>query len=56
MLPHVRAIATLGLEKAFLADPGLRAGVLLWHGRVSHPGIATEAGLPCTALADDDLR
>jgi alanine dehydrogenase len=56
VLPHVRAIATLGLEKAFLADPGLRAGVLLWHGRVSHPGIATEAGLPYAALADDDLR
>lgn len=56
VLPHVRAIATRGLAKALLADPGLRAGVLLWRGRVSHPGIAAEAGLPYTALADDDLR
>jgi alanine dehydrogenase len=56
VLPHVRAIATLGLEQALLVDPGLRAGVLLWRGRVNHPGIAAEAGLPYTALADDDLR
>jgi alanine dehydrogenase len=56
VLPYVRAIAALGLEQALLADPGLRAGVLLWRGRVNHPGIAAEAALPYTALADDDLR
>lgn len=56
VLPYARAIATLGLEQALLADAGLRAGVLLWRGRVNHPGIAAEAGLPYTALADDDLR
>jgi len=56
VLPYLRAIATLGLERALLADPGLRAGVLMWRGRVNHPGIAAEAGLPYTALADDDLR
>lgn len=56
VLPHVRAIAMQGLARALIADPGLRAGVLLWRGRVNHPGIATEAGLPYTALADDDLR
>lgn len=56
VLPHVRAIAMQGLARALLADPGLRAGVLLWRGRVNHPGIAAEAGLPYTALADDDLR
>ncbi|HET7730070.1 MAG TPA: FAD-dependent oxidoreductase [Usitatibacter sp.] len=56
VLPYVQAIASLGLGPALLADPGLRAGVLLWRGGVNHPGIAAEAGLPYTALADDDLR
>ena len=56
VLPYLRAIATLGLEQALRADAGLRAGVVLWRGRVNHPGIAAEAGLPYTALADDDLR
>jgi alanine dehydrogenase len=55
-LPYVQTIASLGLGQALGADPGLRAGVLLWHGRVNHPGIAAEAGLPYTALADHDLR
>lgn len=54
--PYVEAIASLGLGRALAVDPGLRAGVLLWRGRVNHAGIAAEAGLPYTALADDDLR
>lgn len=56
VLPYVRAMAALGLGRALAADAGLRAGVLLWRGRATHPGIAAEAGLPYTALADDELR
>lgn len=33
----------------------LREAVLVWEGRVNHPGIAAEAGLPYTALTDAAL-
>jgi alanine dehydrogenase len=56
VLPYARAIAEGGLAPAVRADPALRAGVLMWRGRVSHAGIAAEAGLPYTPLADDALR
>ena len=54
-LPFVRALAAKGIARALLEDAGLRAGVLLWHGRVNHAGIAQEAGLPYTPLSDEDL-
>lgn len=40
---------------ALQRNPELRGGVLLWQGRVNHPGIAAEAGLPYSALTDTDL-
>ena len=42
-LPFVRRLASAGIEAALLADPVLRSGLVLWHGAVSHRGIAEEA-------------
>jgi len=49
-LPWVRLLAGAGVEAALRASPGLLAGVVLWRGRVSHRGIAEEAGLPYTPV------
>lgn len=48
VLPFVRRLASQGIEAALAADPVLRSGLLLWHGAVSHRGIAAEAGLAYT--------
>lgn len=53
--PYVTSLARLGVAGALLADPGLRAGVLLWRGQVCQRGIAAEAGLPYTALSEAQL-
>lgn len=45
-----------GIADAARADPGLAAGVLLWQGRATHAGIASEAGLPCVPLAPGDFE
>ncbi len=55
VLPFALQFATQGVARAVRENPALRAGVLLWKGRVIHPGIAAEAGLPYTALSDSDL-
>jgi alanine dehydrogenase len=49
-LPYVRALAGLGIEAALRASPGLRSGVVLWRGAVSHRGIAEDSGLPYTPV------
>ena len=54
-LPFVASLASLGIAGALRADPRLRAAVLLWNGRVTHPVIAEETRLPYTALSDADL-
>jgi alanine dehydrogenase len=54
-LPYVRELAGRGIAAAVAANPALRAGVLLWRGRVNHAGIAREAGLPYTPLSDAEL-
>ncbi|HEX4944406.1 MAG TPA: alanine dehydrogenase, partial [Usitatibacteraceae bacterium] len=54
-LPYVRALAGKGIARAIREDEGLRAGVLLWRGRFTHQGIASEAGRPFSPLADEDL-
>ncbi len=48
-LPFVRRLASQGIEAALRSDPVLRSGLILWHGTVSHRGIAEEAGLPYTS-------
>ncbi len=55
LLPFVAELASLGIAPALRANPGLRAGVVLWKGRPCHPGIAHGAGLPCTPLSDAAL-
>ncbi len=52
VLPYVLEIASLGVERAVRGNPALRAGVLVWRGVLTHPGIAAEAGLPCAPLQD----
>ncbi len=48
VLPFVRTLAAKGIEAALASDAALREGLLLWHGAVSHRGIAAEAGLAYT--------
>ncbi len=55
VLPYVRALAGKGIARAIREDAGLRAGVLVWRGRFTHPGIAAEAGRAWAALDDGDL-
>lgn len=55
VLPCVQALAGKGISQALREDAGLRAGVLLWRGRVTHEGIAADAGLPFAALAGEDF-
>lgn len=54
-LPFVRELAGKGIARALRENAALRAGVLLWKGRVNHRGITEEAGLPYTPLSDADL-
>ena len=54
-LPFVRELAGKGIGRAVRDNPGLRAAILLWKGRVNHRGIAEEAGLAYTPLSDSDL-
>ena len=53
--PYVLALATSGIAGALREDAGLAAGVLLWKGRATHAGIASEAGLPFAPLVPADL-
>jgi alanine dehydrogenase len=55
VLPYARILAAKGIARAVRDTPDLRAGVVLWHGRAVHEGIAKEAGLPCAPLSDSDL-
>jgi alanine dehydrogenase len=54
-LPFVGEMAAKGIARAVRDNAALRGGVLIWKGRVSHAGIAREAGLAYTALSDSDL-
>lgn len=56
VLPYAQEIADKGVARALRENPMLRGGVLVWKGRVTHRGIAKEAGLAYTALSDADLK
>ena len=56
VLPFARELAAKGIARALRENAALRAGVLVWKGRVNHAGIAKEAGLAYTALTDRDLE
>ncbi len=49
-LPYLLQIASLGVDRAIQADPGLAKGVNLKDGQVTHPGVAEAHGLRFTPL------
>ena len=55
LLPYVQELAGKGIARALRDNADLRAGVLIWKGRVVHPAIAADAGVPYTPLSDTDV-
>jgi alanine dehydrogenase len=55
-IPFVRELAGKGIARALRASDMLRAGLVLWKGRVNHEGIADEASLPYAPITDEDLQ
>jgi alanine dehydrogenase len=51
-LPYVLALADRGLEGAMAAMPGLRAGVNVAQGKVTHPAVAEGTGTDYTPVED----
>ena len=51
-LPYVLAIADHGVEEAIKRDPGLRPGVNVANGRVTHPAVAEGTGLDFTPVEE----
>ncbi|MFM2289599.1 MAG: hypothetical protein RL684_2742 [Pseudomonadota bacterium] len=50
-LPYVRALADLGWQRALAADAGLKNGLNVLEGRIVHPAVARDLGLPSQGLA-----
>ena len=50
--PFVLALADRGWREALRADPGLRAGLNLCLGKVTHPAVAEDLGYEYTDPAD----
>jgi alanine dehydrogenase len=48
-LPYVCALADKGYRKACLDDPHLLAGLNVHRGKITHPAVARDLGLPYTA-------
>jgi alanine dehydrogenase len=44
-LPYATALADLGVEEAIRRDPGLRPGVNVANGKVTHPAVAEGVGM-----------
>jgi alanine dehydrogenase len=51
-LPFVEAIADKGWRRALSDDPHLRNGLNICRGRVTHPAVARDLGLPLVAAAE----
>jgi alanine dehydrogenase len=49
-LPFVLALADRGWQRALAEDLHLRNGLNICHGRVTHPAVAHDLGLPLTSL------
>jgi alanine dehydrogenase len=45
-LPYVLALADFGVAEAIARDPGLRTGVNVARGQVTHPAVAQGVGMP----------
>jgi alanine dehydrogenase len=58
-LPYVLAIADHGVREAVRRDPGLRLGVNVASGRVTHPAVAEGVGaehVPVDEVLDLELE
>src|SRR3954471_6036978 len=51
-LPYVLALAEHGLEGAVVRDPGLRLGVNVARGQVTHPAVAEAVGMPFVPIEE----
>jgi alanine dehydrogenase len=51
-LPYALALADLGMRDAIARDPGLRSGVNVVAGRVTHPAVAEGVGMAFTPVED----
>jgi alanine dehydrogenase len=51
-LPYVVALADLGVREAIARDPGLRGGVNVAAGRVTHPAVAEGVGMQFTPVEE----
>ncbi|MGA8744648.1 MAG: alanine dehydrogenase [Solirubrobacterales bacterium] len=51
-LPYAIALADLGVAEAIRRDPGLRPGVNVAGGRVTHPAVAEGVGEGCVAVEE----
>ena len=51
-LPYVLALAGHGLEGAIQKLPGLKAGVNVADGKVTHEAVAEGTGMPYTPVED----
>jgi alanine dehydrogenase len=49
-LPYVLSLAENGLQGAIEKDPGLRSGVNVVAGQVTHPAVAEGVGMPYTSV------
>jgi alanine dehydrogenase len=51
-LPYAVALADLGVREAIARDPGLRGGVNVAAGRVTHPAVAEGVGMQFTPVEE----
>ncbi len=51
-LPYVLALADRGVRDAIAHDPGLRSGVNVARGLVTHPAVAQGVGMPFTPVEE----
>ena len=51
-LPYVISLADNGVEGALARDPGLRPGVNVAAGKVTHPGVAEGVGAECVGVEE----
>jgi alanine dehydrogenase len=49
-LPYAIALADRGVEGAIRRDPGLRPGVNVAAGQVTHPAVAEGVGMSCVPV------
>jgi alanine dehydrogenase len=51
-LPYVLALADHGVQAAIARDPGLRSGVNVAAGQVTHAAVAQGVGMPFTPVEE----